>query len=120
MTAPLEPPRYPGRRPRKGWDIALTIVFLVGVAPLAFCCVLLAVTSLVFLDNCPHPCNLLSSITVDLGLFAAAVAFAGTIASIVLLAVRRRAWWVALATFAAILIPVIVFVVPALVGTLVL
>ena len=87
-------------RPRKAWDVALSIVLLVlSYAGFLVGC-LLAVFSVAFIDYCPEPCHAgaAAGAQVVAGIAIAIVALLGTIATIVLIVVRRRAWWVAGAT----------------------
>jgi uncharacterized BrkB/YihY/UPF0761 family membrane protein len=86
------------KRVRPVWDIVVTIILLVLTIGTLGVSVFADLFLAAFTDYCPDPCH------VDAGLGAvqavwiicAAVALLATVASILLLVFRRRAWWVAL------------------------
>lgn len=88
------------QRTRKAWDIALSVVLLVLSYAAFLLGALFALFSVAFIDYCPEPCHAgeAAGAQVVAGIVGAIVALVGTIATIVLIVVRRRAWWVAAAT----------------------
>ncbi|HEU0205859.1 MAG TPA: hypothetical protein VFQ74_04090 [Pseudolysinimonas sp.] len=93
-------------RPRKVWDIALSIVLLVLSYAAFLLGALFAVFSVAFIDYCPAPCSATAAAgsQVTTGVILAIVALLATILTIVLLVVRRRAWWVAGASLLIIIV----------------
>ena len=104
MTAVVEPGPEPVRV-RKGWDIALSIVLLVLATVVGIVGSFFAFVSLAFIDYCPDGCSTEGAISAQFGAVLAVVliGIVGLIATIVLLATRRRAWWVALVTLVLII-----------------
>ncbi len=93
-------------RPRKVWDIALSIVLLVFSYVAFLVGALFAVFSVAFIDYCPAPCSATAAAgsQATVGVVLAIVALLATILTIVLLVLRRRAWWVAAGSLLIILI----------------
>jgi hypothetical protein len=87
-------------RTRKGWDIALSIVFLVLNTVVAIVGSIFAFISLAFIDYCPPGCSVDGAVNAQFAAVLAVVIIGvvGLIATIVLLATRRRGWWVGLLT----------------------
>jgi len=85
-------------RTRAGWDIALSIVFLVVNAAVFLGGAFFAVFVLAFTDNCPPGCDIPAGVDAmyTVGLVITLVGIVATIVTIVLLVTRRRAWWVGL------------------------
>lgn len=99
------------RRPRKVWDVALTVTLLVVGTLFALADLLFVATVFVFGG---------SSSLVPMfgwGLLAVLVWLGCAIAAIVLLVTGRRAWWLAAASLVVSLVPVLVAA-PALVGAI--
>jgi hypothetical protein len=92
--------QFAPERTRKGWDIALSVVFLVLATVAGIVGSILAVISLAFIDYCPPGCSVDGAVNAQFAAVLAVViiGLVGLIATIVLLAMRRRAWWVALLT----------------------
>ena len=93
-------------RPRKVWDIALSIVLLVCSYVAFLVGALFAVFSVAFIDYCPEPCSATAAAgsQATVGVVLAIVALVATILTIVLLVARRRAWWVAAAALLIIIV----------------
>jgi hypothetical protein len=93
-------------RPRKVWDIALSIVLLVCNYVAFLVGALFAVFSVAFIDYCPEPCSATDAAgsQATVGVVLASVALLATILTIVLLVVRRRAWWVPAASLLIIIV----------------
>ncbi|MEO5534913.1 MAG: hypothetical protein ABIR17_07245 [Pseudolysinimonas sp.] len=93
----------PQLRPRKVWDIALSVILLV----LTYAAFLIGATfmllALAFTDKCtPETCNtaLASHSAIIAGALIALVGLVATAVVVVLLVRRFRAWWVAAAALA--------------------
>ena len=87
-------------RTRKGWDVALSIVWLVVATVVAIVGSIFAFLSLAFIDYCPAGCSVDAAVNAQFAAVLAVVIIGvvGLIATIVLLATRRRAWWVGVVT----------------------
>jgi hypothetical protein len=98
----------PGRS-RKGWDIALSVVFLVLATIVGIIGSIFAFISLAFIDYCPPGCSVDGAVNAQFAAVLAVVLIGavGLIATIVLLVTRRRAWWVALLTLVLILVALV-------------
>ena len=104
MTTELVPPVAVLRRPRKLWDVALTVTLLAISSLCALGDLLFVGTMFLFMDS---PTGFPTFAWV---LLAVVIWLGGTIASIVLLVTGRRAWWLAAATLVVSLVPVSVAV----------
>jgi hypothetical protein len=84
-------------RTRKGWDIALSVVFLLLAIVVGLVGAFLAFFSLIFLDA-----GLDAATNAQFAaMFAAGViVIVGLIATVVRLRARRRGWWIAVLTLA--------------------
>jgi uncharacterized BrkB/YihY/UPF0761 family membrane protein len=85
-------------RPRKVWDVVLSIILLVFTLGAFVIGAFLTVFALAFTDNCPpETCD--SDLAVNsvftVGIVIALCDLVATIVVIVLLVLRRRAWWLA-------------------------
>ncbi|CAN5381285.1 hypothetical protein BH11ACT3_BH11ACT3_15910 [soil metagenome] len=92
--------RPKNRRPRKGWDIGVSIMFLL-LSYVAFSVgAVLGVLAIAFFTGCNSSgCG--TGDTPYIGAVTlAALAVIGTLATVTLLVFRRRGWWLAAATFA--------------------
>ena len=94
MTSP------PPARRRATWDIALSIIFLIGNAVVFVGGAFISVFVMAFTDYCPPGCDIDAGVNAvfAVGTGLAVVGLAATVVTIVLLARRRRAWWLPLAT----------------------
>jgi hypothetical protein len=97
-------------RTRTGWDVALSVVFLVLATLVGIVGSFLAFVSLAFVDDCPpESCSVDGVVNAQFAavLVVVLVGIVGLIATIVLLAARRRAWWVALLTLVLIVLALV-------------
>lgn len=102
MTQPVQA----ARRARRPGDLAVSIVLLVGANIVFVIGAALAIFTAAFIDYCPKGCDSNTAITTQgiTGEILLAVTVIGTVLVIVLLATRRRGLWVALATFAVVIV----------------
>jgi len=100
MTTELVPPVAVQRRPRKLWDVALTVTLLVSSTLCALGDLLFVATLFLFMDS---PTGFP---TFAWALLVVVFWVGGTITSVVLLVTGRRAWWLAAATLVVSLVPV--------------
>ncbi|MEO8528088.1 MAG: hypothetical protein ABI435_03325 [Pseudolysinimonas sp.] len=87
-------------RPRKVWDIVLSIVLLVFTYGAFLIGAVFTLLALAFTDNCtPETCNtaLATDTVFTAGALIALVGLVATVVVVVLLLRRFRAWWVAAA-----------------------
>lgn len=87
-------------RPVYAWDIVLTVVFLLGMLAVGLWGGLQGLLALAFMDTCPPEGCSGGPIYVR-WLGGAVLGFVAFAASIILLVLRRRGWWVALVGFVA-------------------
>lgn len=96
----------PVRRRRVG-DVAASIVLLVLSYSAFLIGAVFALIGLSFIDDCPSgSCSVNAAVDAQFttGVVLAIAALVGTIVTILLLVKRRRGWWVALITFATIVV----------------
>lgn len=93
-------------RQRRGWDIALSIVFMVVAVLALIIGLFLQLFAVAFTDSCPPAtCNS------DLGISEVGIVWSvvgivllvSIVMTIVFLVIRRRAWWIALIGLAVVL-----------------
>ncbi len=97
----------PAARTRKGWDIGLSILFLVLAVVVGVMGAFFGLFAVAFIDYCPaDTCNADAAVSAQ---FAAAlvvilIGVVGLIATTIALVTRRRGWWIGLLTLVGILI----------------
>lgn len=89
----------PGGRQRAAWDIVLSVLFLVGILVAYVIGATTTVFAMAFTDYCPPGCDVEGGVNAvfTVGIVVAVLDLAAIVFTIVLLATRRRAWWVGLA-----------------------
>lgn len=93
-------------RPRKVWDIALSIVLLVLSYGAFLIGAVFALISVAFIDYCPEQCNAADAASSQIvtGIVLAIVALIATAVTVLLLVMRRRGWWVACASLVVMIV----------------
>lgn len=91
---------------RAVWDVVLTIILLVATFLILVVSAVFDLFAVAFTDTCPEPCHAGAGVAVvfTVWICSGVVALVGTIASIIRLVRRRRAWWVALATMLLVMV----------------
>lgn len=89
----------PGGRQRAVWDIVLSIVFLVGTVVAYVIGAATTLFAMAFTDYCPPGCDVDLGVNsvFGVGIGIAVLDLAAVVLTIVLLATRRRGWWLGLA-----------------------
>lgn len=89
----------PPPRARATWDVALSVIFLIGNVVVFVGGAFMSVFVMAFTDYCPPGCDIDAGVDAvfAVGSALAVLGLAATAVTIVLLVRRRRAWWLPLA-----------------------